>query len=351
MDVSIEISGKCQAKCPHCLQDTIRKADNNLSFVTPDEFSAIINKLKECNYLSKGMVINLYHWGEPLLNPHINEILEIIKQEGCYACLSTNFIKSSPIRPDLIPVIKHFIFSISGLSQESYSRIHGADLKSVLNNFENFHEQCVTYNPSIIIAVAWHRYRFNEHEFWDAFHYFNRRGLTFRPTVAYINDMDKFIDFINERSDSHYLEKVTSDLHADYLLRMVAHHAKRSKHYKCPAWDFITVDDVSNLMLCCGVFRNNNDFVLGNVFEMSKDEIYSRRLNHPYCKGCIASGLARFAYNQSIGGLHDHPWPPGNATDRFALWKRSNSFKSILKSVLKLNPKVYNTVRNILRSR
>jgi len=354
--VTIEISGRCNAKCPYCAQRRLKQAKHFGGIMPPILFEQILEHLFKLGMFEKAKTysIPLYNWGEPFLNTEINDILQILKKKKLYAAISSNLIVKPDIDKECLPVISDLTFSLSGFSQDSYDRIHGASLNKVLNNFEDFYVKIRQYSPKTKIRIAWHRYLFNENEFWDAYKYFNRPGIRFRPTIAFLNDGLELMDFLKERLSEDRKNQSEKDLFLNHIRKRVAYHKKKSKNYRCPAWDFLVVDEIGQLLLCCGVSRYDSDHVLGNILEMSAEEIWKSKLSDALCNGCISSGLARWAYNQDIGGFHDSPWPSGGGLYHIKLWSQCNFtlFISNLARMLRKLPngeKIIDRIKNFKR--
>lgn len=190
----IEISGRCNAKCPYCARQRFnqRYSGKNMS---PVLFGQILDHLLNIGLLHRDHTptIGLFNWGEPFLNPEINDILKILKKKKLYAGVSSNFIVKPEIDKDNLPVISKVTFSLSGFSQDSYGKIHGASLNKVLDNFEDFYDKIRDYAPNTNLRIAWHRYTFNERELWEAYKYFDRPGIRFHPVIAYLNDLHEML--------------------------------------------------------------------------------------------------------------------------------------------------------------
>ncbi|HVO66755.1 MAG TPA: hypothetical protein VMT12_09755, partial [Syntrophales bacterium] len=167
--IYIEISGLCNGRCLYCAQSRLREAKNFGSIISASLFERILKRLLELNIIDRSTTnsISLYIWGEPFLNPQINDILQILRKNDLYARISSNFIKSPEIESKNLPTIGVLTFSLSGFSQDSYGKIHGASLSKTLENFEHIYEKLRIHSPETLIYIAWHRYLFNESEFWD----------------------------------------------------------------------------------------------------------------------------------------------------------------------------------------
>ena len=349
--VYIEISGKCNAKCSYCIQRRLKQAKHFGGIMSPILFEQILDYLFKLEILDKfnSYDICLYNWGEPFLNPEINDILQILKKKKLYGVISSNFIVRPDIDKECLPVISTLTFSLSGFSQDSYGRIHGASLDKVLNNFEDFYVKIRKYSLKTKIQIAWHRYLFNENEFWDAYRYFNRPGISFSPAIAYLNDLLEMIDFLEGGLPEDRKKQAEKDLFLNHIRKDIAYHKKKSKSYRCPAWDFLVIDETGQLSLCCGVTRYDSEHVLGNILEMSAEEIWKSKFSNPLCNKCLSSGLARWAYNRDIGGFHDKPWPSGGGLYHLKLWSQCNLVPSRVAKILRKLPNGEKIVHKLRR--
>lgn len=313
--INIEISGKCNAKCPYCAQFRLKQEHHFGEYMSPILFEQIVDHLFEIGIINKNdpPTINLFNWGDPFLNPNINDILLILKKNKLKAFISSNFIAVPDINKELLPVMESVTFSLSGFSQASYSKIHGAQINKVLNNFDNFYEIIRKYSPKTRILIYWHRYLFNENEFWEAHKKFNRPGISIGSVIAYLNDGVMMRGFLKGELSEDYIKKAEKDVFLDLIEKSVIYHKKKSKNYYCPQWDSIVIDESGQLLLCCCFTRYDSDSVLGNILDMSPEEIMNRKLNHSFCNECVSLGLARFVHNPdasipSGGGLYILKW-------------------------------------------
>ena len=78
--IYIEITNSCNFSCSFCCQTSRRK-----KFISPEEFSAILVKIKPyTNY------IYLHVLGEPLLHPQLETLLSAAHKEGFFVNITTN---------------------------------------------------------------------------------------------------------------------------------------------------------------------------------------------------------------------------------------------------------------------
>lgn len=349
----IEISGSCQAKCPYCVQKRLKQSNKFGGIMSPTLFEKILDHLIRIEIIDKSVVdsICLFNWGEPFLNSNINNILRILKEKQLYADISSNFIARPNIDKKYISVIKSINFSLSGFSQDTYGRIHGAVLENVLNNFNDLYVLIKKYSPKTVINVSWHRYVFNENEFWSAYKYFNKIDVDFAPVTAFLNDLLEMIESIEGELPESRKNQVEKDIFLRHIVKTVAYHKQKSKNFHCPAWDHVVIDEIGQLLTCCGVTRYDSDHVLGNILEMSAKEIWESKTSDPLCNKCIASGIARWGSSPDIDS-HHMSWPSGGGLHCLKLWGRRNLSKNSLGRIVRNLPcgeEVFRFVKKIKR--
>jgi MoaA/NifB/PqqE/SkfB family radical SAM enzyme len=316
--VLIEISGKCQAQCPYCARADFQQRYSGET-MSSAMFEKIINHIFDLDIFAKHVnSVGLFNWGEPFLNPQLNEILLLLKKKNLYAGISSNFIKKPQIETELLSVIRSVTFSISGFTQESYGRIHGASIEKVLKNFEDFYAKLRKYSPATFINIAWHRYKFNENEFWDAYRYFKRPGIYFAPTVAFFNNQNEFFNFSMGKLPENRLKEAEQDIHLSHLQQALESNKKKSASYRCFLHDQLVIDETGQMLLCCATHREFSALpVLGNVLTMSANEIWRKNQPNSFCKKCVSSGVPRYLNNIR---KYDKRWPPNGGIDRLVLW-------------------------------
>jgi hypothetical protein len=289
-----------------------------------------------------------------LVNADVDAILSMLRSRGLYAGISTNLIARPKIARENLAVAKSLTFSLSGFSQETYQRIHGGSLGRVLENFEFLYGELRKNSPGTAIVIAWHRYRFNEHELWNAFRHFRRPGVRFTPLVAYLNDLAEMLDLLGGRLTDERKRDAERDLFLDHIIDGIALAKGRSDGYRCPAFDSVVVDEVGQVLLCCGVTRYDSDYVIGDLSSISVDEMWRRKCTHAICNQCASSGLALWLYNQEAF-KKDLP-RGGSLAERLTMWRACNniSLRSRVLFVLRALPggdKMIRHAKHLLRGR
>ena len=333
--IIIEVAGICQATCPFCAQNSgkSRRKEKPAAYMPVDTFRETISRLSKSEAVKDKKIdrVYLYNWGEPFLSPFMNEYLEILREHGLYAVISSNFQKVQPIREENFSVINEVLFSLSGMTEVTYGRIHG-DFRKVLSNFEAFNSDLKKYSPQTKVFMSWHRYRFNEHEFWEAYRYSRRHGVGFIPSVAFMNDLGELIQASTDRLPEHRKEEAERDIYLDHMVESITSYKEDGPDYDCPAWDDVVVDERGRLLICCGTDAQS---AVGDIHETPYGEMRENKINAPLCKACKKTGVAEWAHNNH----HDHnqlPWPSGGGLDalRLTLSRNFLKYKSDIRHVL-----------------
>ena len=292
-NIIIEISGCCNSKCKYCCTGQ-GKHVTATKFMTADKFEKIILRLKEFGFLSNCSLIELYNWGEPFLNPQINEILCILGKYNLKAGISSNFIKKPDINPNNYQFIGYVAFSLCSLETEKYRRIYGADLEKTLSNFDSFIMEKNNHNKSITAVIHFLKYRFNESESGRARKYFKNKGVNvFKSFYAGINDGHMMINYLKTGNLDGY-ESANIDLDLKKFHRVLS----KCKEEQCfMKKSYIVINESGNLSLCCGVTSQDKEYNLGNILELGKEDIFLLK-NAPLCNVCEKLKIPAYSRKQ-----------------------------------------------------
>lgn len=132
--LTIEPTNKCNLRCVFCEcgQNALRRPTGLMRF---EDFKTALHKFP------KGLaVLYLNSWGESLLHPEIYDMIEYARAWSNHITIDTNGNHMDPeavVRSGL----HHIVFSVDGLTQESYERLRrGGNLEKVINNIRSVAE-------------------------------------------------------------------------------------------------------------------------------------------------------------------------------------------------------------------
>ncbi|MCX7965445.1 MAG: radical SAM protein [Syntrophorhabdaceae bacterium] len=132
----IELTTRCPLRCAMCLKDTYK--DWHRKDMEIDNFTKILPYLKDVK------TVVLEGWGESLMHPHIIEIIDLVKSQGCeVGFVTSGFGLDEPIMDKLFMAGIDFIgFSFSGATSEIHNSIRiNSDFNTLLNTVKMFSEK------------------------------------------------------------------------------------------------------------------------------------------------------------------------------------------------------------------
>lgn len=296
--VQFEISGKCNAKCPWC--QTGKKTRNGIrldkGFIEVDQFSKAIDYLLDNGIVSQSTQFDLFNWGEPLLNPSVKEIVSILNQWNLRFGFSTNASIFVPFEGKAS--LKNLVvltFSMPGFSQASYDRIHGFNFEKIKTNIANILKNFRACGFHGRANIVMHGYQFNKDEAKPCMQFAKKMKIGFASYYAYFNDALMFKAYLDSTLPYDQLKAASKDLCLFYVDDLLA---SRPKNYTCPQmFDVLTIDEECTVLTCCGLEKGTNGYAVGNLFDMSAEEILTKKKQQSICKECLRSGLAYLGQN------------------------------------------------------
>ena len=294
--VWFDISGSCNGRCPWCQtgqKNRLRRSAHG-GFVSPDDFARAVEYMIGKGIIAPGAPIELYNFGEPFLHPQFNEIIAWLGKSGQGFGLSTNGSRPRALRGPVLSNLQYLVISMPGFSQKSYDRIHGLDFEAVKANIvaiaKNFRE-CGFRGP---ICLTFHVYQFNLTEIDQAQAFALDHGFGFDSYYAFFNDLDMYLSYRDSTMPHEQRERASQELMLDYLDGLLA---SQPSDFRCSSWDDLVLNERRQVVLCCMVDKNEGPGILGNLSEMSGEDIRKAKSGHKICDRCLSSGCAYLACN------------------------------------------------------
>ncbi len=293
--IYFEISGHCNAKCSWCTTGrNFGKLDISKKFIDPDDFKRAIDYLLNIELINKDTKIALFNWGEPFLHKKLNDILRFLSSLDFKIVLSTNGSKVPKYEPDLFRNIETMIYSMPGFSQASYDKIHRINFQTVRNNIARIEEYLKESKWNLVEQLSFHVYQFNLGEIFPAKLYFEEKGIKFYPYYANISDFRLAKQFMEGSLPRNVFDQLSKELFLHYLddYKQIA-----PADYYCPQYSQLTLDEFCNLLTCCVVTKNEENYAIGSVFDLTADQIKKLKLSQNVCIKCREHGLDYWAHN------------------------------------------------------
>jgi radical SAM protein with 4Fe4S-binding SPASM domain len=213
--------------------------------------------------------VNLYNWGEPLLNKELFEMVKYSKIFKVRVSISTNLNHfNNSICSDLVlSGVDEVVVSLDGTSQESVSKYQvGNDFKKVVANIKRL-ANCKKELNKKTPAITWRFLvnSFNENEIGNAKKLSREIGVDNLKINKFRCDMGKELLF----DDDEQFKNVSSWLPTNESLSYYDYAQKRKKKIKNCRWLWLqsSINWNGSVSPCCAVWYEKYDF--GNIGDKS----------------------------------------------------------------------------------
>ena len=287
IDPSVDIAGMCNLRCISCPRgnESIQPAKG---FMSAKTYRKVLDKL--LNEIPLLGSIQLYTWGEPLLNPELPEIVGMTREARVLTAISSNLNYSKNLEAVIAARLDWFKVSCSGWG-DTYERTHtGGRWNVFLTNLRKLVNLRNKIHPEMQITVNYHLYKHNIGEDYRRMETLCKElSLIFRPSPAYLYPVDAVLDFIEGRDISPEAQK-TLPMLLTSLNEGIA-QARERAHLPCPEERCFPINwDCS--VRTCGVFFR--PFIADNYLNTPLSEIIKRKRRSKLCVQCKKHSLHQF---------------------------------------------------------
>jgi len=287
LDPSVDISGLCNLRCVSCPRGNYEEQPPR-GFMSAITYKQVLEKLlRELPFMGN---IQLYAWGEPLLNPEIADIVRITIERGVLCAISTNLNLLKNLdeviraRPDWIKV------SASGFGP-SYETTHtGGNWKLFLSNLKQLSKLKHQLHPEMYVEINYHLYKHNlGDEYRQMADLCKDLGFVFRPNWAYLYPLDKVMDYCEGRELGVEAQRTLE------LLKLPIDEglarARLQAHLPCAEERCFPISWDLSVRSCGAYFWPT---VSNNFLEETLESILDHREKSGICNHCRKHALHRF---------------------------------------------------------
>jgi MoaA/NifB/PqqE/SkfB family radical SAM enzyme len=291
---TIDILGTCNLKCascPHSIEDHI-VPKGSMSF---DSFKNVFDKIMVESPSTTH--ISLYSWGEPLLHPHLDKIIDYAHEKNIAVALSSNL--SINFKGRLENIVKsnpdYLKISLSGYYQNTYANTHqGGDIELVKSNMREIRKLMDRFNVNFLVDINYHLYIDNAGKNLNLMTKLaDELGFIISSTYALVMPLERVINYVNGNPD-----QATIDLEKNMLVT-IAEGIEASSKTKLPKGECpfrenqININADLTVPVCCTVFERNN-LVSNNFLESSFEEINMNKTKVKLCDECMNNNLPEY---------------------------------------------------------
>jgi MoaA/NifB/PqqE/SkfB family radical SAM enzyme len=292
LELHIDVVGGCNLRCPSCAVGNMGLI-NPTGLLEPEHLARIVKKAATEYRIS---VVLLFNWAEPFLHPKLPELIQIVRDEGLKVALSTNLNFVRRIDDVMIAGPDFIRVSLSGFTQETYGRTHArGQIEKVKTNMRLLAEAKQRVgNTRTQVQVFYHKYRDNLHEVELMRQYASELGFAWLEHWAYFLPLEKVLDLADGNlgaKDREFVEDAFA-----LPIKEALDVAKAFGPHECPTYSRQIVLDVKgDLKLCCGTYDTSRNGGLGSFVDMTPEDVWRAKSNHPTCTKCMDEGVHLYA--------------------------------------------------------
>jgi len=288
----IDVAGYCNLKCLTCPRGNAPDGPT-AGMMSLANYKKVIDKLvREVPLLSD---VQLYSWGEPLLNPVLPEMISYNSSLGLATALSSNL----SLPADLESVIKAgptwFRVSLSGADAKTYSVIHrSGNFDLVTNNLLLLSQLRDQFAPKMFVEVNYHLYKHNIEGVKKMAYLCRELGFVFRTNWAFIDPLDIIIEYEQGSPEAQELKEGRRHLLLD--IDDAIKLSQQSNQHDCVSENSFVIHSDLSFRRCTHLYYNQSNILARNFLEMPLEEILRRGENCEICRTCRKLGVHRFHF-------------------------------------------------------
>lgn len=294
---TIEVTGICNIQCSSCPRSD-RELLPNGKYMSLKDYKSVVHKLiEEIPFL---YLVDLYIWGEPILNKELPDIIRLNNELGLSTGISTNLndIRNMPASLDAEPALVRV--SLSGMSAETYEVTHTKGKWSkVEKNLRALSELVAERGSKTIIELYFHMYKHNLHELAAAKEMCEKYGFRFHPALGII-----FQPLVLKKIESGGQTPLSALLAEEQLIRgldELIEECRAQAELPCVLTRVVPVINWDMTVMACCSFTGKP--IAANYLDVSLSDIIAQRTYSDTCGTCQSHGLHRWNNQTSYTDL------------------------------------------------
>ncbi|MDL2259356.1 radical SAM protein [Deltaproteobacteria bacterium OttesenSCG-928-K17] len=300
---AIEISGVCNLRCQGCPRGNMT-AHPPAGFMSAATYALVLDKLlKEIPLLGS---VQLYTWGEPLLNREYYDILAETRRRDVLSVISTNL--------NLKLDIQRFVASGPGLVRlsasgwgKNYEMTHtGGSWDLFAANFKALARERREQNADFEVELYYHLYRHNRQDDYQRLKDMaEEAGFVFRPILGSLYPWDNIFKIINGEELTE-----TAVKHQELLLApidgVIKEARKTSAERPCTQVRCFPINWDLTVLGCGGWYLPR---LADNFLNTPLKELIKAKADSALCRRCanLAIHKINFTYMEDQASLNQSP--------------------------------------------
>jgi len=288
---SVDVSGACNLHCISCPRAAHSQRHPASGFMSAETFKRVLDKiLREDPFLGS---LQLYQWGEPLLNPELPQIIGICGQRGIPCAVSSNLNTKRNLAEVINAGPAWFRVSVSGMGSD-YERTHtGGSWDKVSANLAELSRLRRELKPEMKTEVFYHLYRHNQGGQMEKVRELCAQlGFEFHPVWAYLLSLDDVLAHLEGGALSMQAAEAAGLLAMSLEDGMAL--ARREADQGCLVERCININWNLSVSNCMMFFYPQDNQAAANFLETPLAQIQTARRKSALCRRCRAQSLHRY---------------------------------------------------------
>jgi radical SAM protein with 4Fe4S-binding SPASM domain len=277
IQVDIEASGVCNLKCPSCPRS--HDGSSSAGWIEPNVLETILDKMP---FRPKDVLLGGV--GEPLANPHLDGLIDVMARRGIECRMFTNGTLLNASSQNMLLShrnLRSVGVSIDGATKESFEQLRrGANFEKWKEHVQSFCESAaLKRGRSFIVSTNTVVSKYNINEIPDIISLVAGLGVKHMQLIDMIPAEDEARDMVAPIAQYDSIIGMVKDierqfdLHIIYSRRRFQFPPKVAKRCMLP-WSYILVKANGDIEGCCALFGRNGKPVMGNILKQSFEEIW-----------------------------------------------------------------------------
>jgi MoaA/NifB/PqqE/SkfB family radical SAM enzyme len=287
IDPSVDIAGMCNLRCISCPRGN-ENSQPAKGLMSAKTYRKVLDKLlREIPLMGS---IQLYTWGEPLLNPELPEIVVMTREARVLTAISSNLNHAKNLEAVIVAHPDWFKVSCSGW-EKTYELTHtGGRWDVFLTNLRKLVQLRNKIHPEMQITLNYHLYKHNIGDDYRRMEALCKElSIIFRPSPAYLYPVDTVLDFIKGKEISPEAQRTLPMLLTNLNDGIV--RARERAHLPCPEERCFPINWDCSVRTCGVYFR---PFIADNYLNIPLSVIIERKRRSSLCVQCKEQSLHQF---------------------------------------------------------
>lgn len=284
-EAAVDIAGMCNVKCPSCPRGNMENL-RPAGFISLTAYKNVLEKLLSDLPLLTN--IELFTWGEPLLNPHIADIIKITEKE-VPCVVATNLLKTDLLEPVIQANPAQLIVTINGFGKQYENNMPGASWEGLLKNLHilsSIHRANGSTTDVTLHALS---YENNAMAIKTMSEYGAKLNFRIVYGSVYLNPYEHYLNYLQGNNiPQTALEVIKS---SPWDLETILRYAEEDREKPCLCQRIFPIINWDLSVALCHVYYG--PIIADNYLNVSWKELIGRRHNEEQCRFCQSKALHR----------------------------------------------------------